>query len=57
MSKEEQICQNCGENIEDEIYTCYECGNEVCDICSNICSNCDEYFCDGCFAEHEKNCK
>ncbi len=54
--KDEIICPQCGENSEDELYECMECKNAICDECVNICSNCDELFCDACYAEHKKHC-
>ncbi len=54
---EGEICQNCGENIDGKIYSCEECGNEICDMCSIICKKCGESFCDSCFHDHKKNCK
>lgn len=57
MSNKEIICDNCGENPNNHIYECYECSNEICDNCANICGNCDESFCDGCYHDHKKACK
>ncbi|MFX0008143.1 MAG: hypothetical protein ACFFAV_15650 [Candidatus Hermodarchaeota archaeon] len=57
MSKEEIICENCGENTSGEIYECVDCFNPVCDECANICKKCGEYLCDGCYQDHKKNCK
>ena len=57
MPNKEVICDNCGENPNDRIYECYECNNEICDNCANICGKCDESFCDGCYHDHKKACK
>ena len=57
MSEEYELCQSCGENTDSELYSCYECGNQICDECSKVCSKCNEYFCDGCFSDHKKKCK
>jgi len=57
MSEDSKFCENCGENVEDEIFSCYECGNSICDMCANVCKNCGEYLCDGCFHHHKKKCK
>ncbi len=57
MPKVKKLCSNCGENVENELYACEECGNEICDECANVCRKCGDYFCDGCFYEHKMNCK
>lgn len=57
MSSKEVICENCGENPNDQVYDCYECRNQICDNCTNICEHCDESFCDGCYYDHKKACK
>jgi hypothetical protein len=57
MPTKEVICENCGENPNDMIYECYECKNQICDNCANICGNCDESFCDGCYHDHKSACK
>ena len=56
MADKEVICSNCAENPNNRIYDCYECRNEICDNCTNICANCDENFCDGCYRDHKKAC-
>ncbi|MHA1488339.1 MAG: hypothetical protein ACTSRI_01640 [Promethearchaeota archaeon] len=57
MSSKNQLCENCGENIEGDIYACFECGHPICEMCANTCKKCGEYFCDGCFHDHKNNCK
>jgi hypothetical protein len=57
MSEDYPICDNCGENVNGELFTCFECGNTICDVCANICKNCDETFCDSCYAFHKKSCR
>lgn len=57
MSKKNQLCENCGENIDNDIYACNECGHPICEICANTCKKCGEYFCDGCYHDHKNNCK
>ncbi len=57
MPSKEVICENCGENPNDRVYDCYECRNQICDNCANVCDNCDESFCDGCYHDHKKDCK
>ena len=57
MSNKEIICENCGENPNDRLYECYECYNQICDNCANICKHCNESFCDGCYHDHKKACK
>jgi len=57
MSSKEVICENCGENPNDQVYDCYECRNQIYDNCTNICEHCDESFCDGCYYDHKKACK
>ncbi|MFX1322151.1 MAG: hypothetical protein ACFFAQ_10960 [Promethearchaeota archaeon] len=56
MSEDFKYCENCGENVEGEIFACYECGNSICEMCANICKNCGEYLCDGCYHDHKKKC-
>ncbi|MFX1275652.1 MAG: hypothetical protein ACFFBP_07905 [Promethearchaeota archaeon] len=51
------ICENCGENVDEILYTCLNCGNTICDICSNVCKKCHEYFCEACYIDHKKECK
>lgn len=36
MSEEIIICQNCGENLDTNIFECKECSNQICDTCANI---------------------
>ncbi len=50
------VCENCGENVETEIYECEGCSNQICDTCANICKKCGGYLCDGCYHDHRKNC-
>ncbi|UCD01139.1 MAG: hypothetical protein JSV23_09685 [Promethearchaeota archaeon] len=57
MSEEELICENCGDNSSSELYECVDCFNQICEICANICKNCREYLCDGCYYDHKKNCR
>lgn len=57
MSEDEIICENCGENTNALIFECDDCGNPLCDVCSNICKNCGSYYCDGCYHDHKKGCK
>ena len=57
MSKENIICENCGENINSDIYACEECNNQICDMCAHICKTCGVYLCDGCYHDHKVNCK
>ena len=56
MSNEIILCDNCGENVNDTLYCCLECGNTICDICAKICKKCNEYFCEACFIDHKKKC-
>lgn len=32
MSEEIIICQNCGENLDTNIFECKECSNQICDF-------------------------
>ena len=57
MNDNEITCENCGENIDDILYECIDCGNTVCDMCAKICKKCKEYFCDACHVDHKKECK
>ncbi len=56
MSEIDNICENCGENVTQDIYECNGCSNQICDTCANICKNCVGYFCDSCHHDHKKNC-
>ncbi|MFX0040600.1 MAG: hypothetical protein ACFFAB_14780 [Candidatus Heimdallarchaeota archaeon] len=56
MSEKEMICENCGENTSEEIYECVDCLSPLCDECANICRECGEYLCDGCYNDHSKKC-
>ncbi len=57
MSEEEIICENCGENTSAEIYECVDCFAEICDECANVCKECGEFLCDGCYHDHINKCK
>jgi len=57
MGNEEVVCENCGENPNDILYECSECFHPVCDNCANICRSCGDYFCDGCYHDHKRNCR
>ena len=57
MSKDNIICENCGENTDSVIYDCEDCSNHLCDECSNVCKRCGAYLCDSCYQDHKKNCK
>jgi len=50
------LCDNCGENIDDKLYACADCGNTVCDVCATVCKHCKEYFCDACYIDHKNTC-
>jgi hypothetical protein len=56
MNEEDNICENCGEMVEGDIYACEGCGNSICDMCSQICRKCKEYFCDACYIDHKSEC-
>ncbi|MBD3256682.1 MAG: hypothetical protein GF383_16430 [Candidatus Lokiarchaeota archaeon] len=47
-----ELCPNCGEEIEDVLFSCEICGNAICIECANICKKCGDYFCDSCYVEH-----
>jgi len=57
MSEVDELCENCGEAIETDIIECNECGTPMCELCANICRKCKNYFCDGCYHDHKKECK
>jgi hypothetical protein len=52
MKNELILCRNCGENVDNELYTCEICGNEICDMCAEVCKKCGKYFCNACILEH-----
>ena len=57
MSGKEVICENCGENLEPELFECGDCSNQLCNVCANICKKCGNYFCDSCYLDHKSSCK
>ena len=52
-----KICQNCGENSNENFYDCIVCINELCDNCVNICRKCGQTLCDAHFPSHKRDCK
>ena len=52
-----KICQNCGENSNENFYDCIVCINELCDNCVNICRKCGQPLCDAHFPGHKRDCK
>ncbi len=55
MNGNEIICENCGENIDDDVFACTECGNSICEMCACLCKNCKGVFCEACFSDHRCN--
>ena len=51
------LCESCGENVDDILYTCPGCRNMICNNCSIICKKCHEHFCAACFLDHKNECK
>ena len=54
---EEELCENCGEELVTGIYECPDCGQPICEMCGNACRKCKDFFCDACYHEHKKGCK
>ncbi len=51
------LCDNCGENIDEKLYACSDCGNTICDVCANVCKHCKDYYCEACHVDHKDDCK